>query len=224
MITTINEFKQSLNENFNAKVKITPDFYDEQPINIFTLINAENMNFGDWETAIKWLINELKMDEELYNYFRSELSTKDDVVIGDIKIAGMDVIDHLRLVDVEKYDLQDDNFNEEIDYSEAYFKIDKFLPDDQEIQDEYYEIIDSQNSTEERIKELTTFLYNYMDESEFETYLEEGQEYSINDFAKYIIDSNAIDNESNFNESLENDDDVDLSKELKNQLYIGDFE
>lgn len=219
MITTINEFKQSLNENFNAKVKITPDVYDEQPINIFTLIDAENMNFGDWETAVKWLINELKMDEELYYYFRSELSTKDDVVIGDIKIAGMDVIDHLSLVE------QDDDFeDEEVDYSEAYFKLDKFLPDNQEIQDEYYEIIDSQNSTEQRIKELTTFLYNYMDESEFETYLEEGQEYSINDFAKYIIDSNAIDNESNFNESLENNDDVDLSKELKDQLYIGDFE
>jgi len=144
MITSINEFKKTLiNENFNDKVKITPDVYDEQDINIFTLVDAENMNFGDWDTAIKWLIKTLRYDEELYNYLRSELSTKDDVVLGDIKIAGSDVIDHLRLVDDEKYYIEDE--------------------------DDFYE------------------------------------------------------DEDEFNESVENDD-VNLSKELKDQLYIGDFE
>lgn len=58
--------------------------------------------------------------------------------------------------------------------------------------------------------------------SEFKKFLNENN-ISISDFAKYIIDNNTI--EDNFNEALNTDDedDVNLSKELKDKLYIGDF-
>lgn len=110
LIKHLYNIKQPLNENFNSKVKITPDVYDGEPIKVFTLVDAQSMTFDLWESAIEWLIDTLKMDEELYNYLRMELSTKDDVIIGDIKMAGMDIIDHLPLVEQE----DEEEFNEAV--------------------------------------------------------------------------------------------------------------
>lgn len=114
--------------------------------------------------------------------------------------------------------------NSDDKYSEVYFKMDKFLPDDQELQEEYYDIIDSQISYEEKIQELATFLNEYIDEETFSSYMND-EEFSFSEFAKYIIDRDAVDPYPEYNESLniDDEDDVNLSKELKDKLYIGDF-
>jgi hypothetical protein len=48
------------------------------------------------------------------------------------------------------------------DYSEALFKIDKFLPEDEEVMQEYYDILDSDDSKEEKIESMIEFLNNYV--------------------------------------------------------------
>jgi len=68
-----------------------------------------------------------------------------------------------------------------LDYSEAQWKMDKFMPeDDPDLQDEYYEILDSGN-----VDALEEFLNTYADEEILYRYMPKGG--SIRGFAQYII-------------------------------------
>ena len=66
-------------------------------------------------------------------------------------------------------------------YNEAYFKIDKFMPDDKDIQDEFYKIID-----EKKVDELVEFIENNVnDEERMYSYFPENG--TILEFANHII-------------------------------------
>lgn len=72
------------------------------------------------------------------------------------------------------------------DYSEAGWKMDKFLPDDPDIQEEYYEILDDENlSHEVKVQALIEFFMNYADEDRMYSYFPKGG--NVTDFAKHLI-------------------------------------
>lgn len=73
-----------------------------------------------------------------------------------------------------------------VDYSEAIWKMDKFLPEDNDIQEEFNDILSSDNE-KEKVEQLTNFFENYMDEEAFKNYVPKG---TIKGFAKYFIDVN----------------------------------
>jgi len=92
------------------------------------------------------------------------------------------------------YDV-DESVNEassiEGDYAEAVWKMDKFMPDDFELQAEYYEILDDETKDEEqKIQELTEFFQEYADEEIMYRYFPKNG--SISGFAKYIVDEEAV--------------------------------
>jgi len=92
----IKEDVQTDAAKFNIDVK--PGEFDGKPINIWTMNIANDMKFGNWESAMRWLVDLWKSDEDLYYFFRGELSTSDELVIGDQIFAGIDVQDHMKLV------------------------------------------------------------------------------------------------------------------------------
>lgn len=109
-----------------------------------------------------------------------------------------------------------ENFNnkEKVDYSEAFFNLDKFMPDDEDIQNEYYSILDDTSMTdEEKIKELTSFFYEYIDKAAFDTYFEEPEdefgepnpnyvEFTIKEFAEYIVSLNGVNDDQTFESKI----------------------
>lgn len=92
----IKEDVQTDAAKFNIDVK--PGEFDGKPINIWTMNIANDMKFGNWESAMRWLIDLWQSNEDLYYFFRGELSTSDELVIGDQIFAGIDVQDHMKLV------------------------------------------------------------------------------------------------------------------------------
>lgn len=68
----------------------------------------------------------------------------------------------------------------ELDYSEASFKLDKFLPEDQEIQEEYYEIKETNDMKE--------FLETHAEEDRMYSYFPEGG--TIYGFSQYLANQN----------------------------------
>lgn len=80
---------------------------------------------------------------------------------------------------------EDDEDEGELDFSEIEWKLDKFMPEDEDVQKEYYEILDDETtSPEEKAKELEDFFNNYADEDRLNDYL--GKDRSIADFAAYL--------------------------------------
>jgi hypothetical protein len=71
------------------------------------------------------------------------------------------------------------------DYSEAEFKMDKYMPEDENAQNEYYEILDSEQSREEKVASLTMFFYDNADESVLRDYFPEGG--TVEEFAEYLM-------------------------------------
>ena len=69
-------------------------------------------------------------------------------------------------------------------YSLAHDKIDKMLPDDKEIQDEFFSIIDSDVDIDTKNSDMDEFLTNYLEEDRFYSYCKNG---NIKAFAEYII-------------------------------------
>lgn len=58
----------------------------------------------------------------------------------------------------------------EADYSELVFKMDKFMPEDEDIQNEYHEILDTESDS--KLEDLIIFFENNIqDESRFNTYM-----------------------------------------------------
>ena len=90
----------------------------------------------------------------------------------------------------EEYDIEEE-FNgegEDIDeeyvsYSEASEHMDKFMIDDVDLQDEFYELLDAKD-----VDDLKTFLENNIqDEERFESYLPDGG--TIKGFAQWLVDN-----------------------------------
>lgn len=72
-------------------------------------------------------------------------------------------------------------------YDEAAYKIDKFM--DEESSEEYYDILDCEESEEEKIEEMINFLgVNVIDEDRMYSYFPEGG--NIKEFAMYIVRNN----------------------------------
>lgn len=92
--------------------------------------------------------------------------------------------------DDEDYE-EDDEDDEALNYSEAHFKMDKFLADDIDLQDEYYEILNSDKPDEEKINDLETHLENScVDEDRFYRYA--GKNATWHGFAEYIVKQRAL--------------------------------
>lgn len=70
----------------------------------------------------------------------------------------------------------------------AYDKFDKYMPEDSEIQNEYYEILDGESTNNEKIDSLVEFIDIHADEDRLQSYLGEA---SIKELATYIIEKNA---------------------------------
>ena len=72
-------------------------------------------------------------------------------------------------------------------YDEAEWQMDKFLPETQELQDEYYEILDDEDmDDEEKIEVLADFIENNCEDEErmYSYFPENGSIYGL---AAYII-------------------------------------
>jgi hypothetical protein len=69
-------------------------------------------------------------------------------------------------------------------YAMAYDKIDKMLPDDPELQKEFYEIIDSEDEITTKYTEMEEFFVINIDEDRFDSYCKNG---NLKDFATYVV-------------------------------------
>jgi len=86
----------------------------------------------------------------------------------------------------------DESLNEkssiEGDYAEAQWKMDKFMPDDFDLQSEFYEILDDETkSKEEKIEELIEFFGNYADEETAMHYFPKNG--TLEGFVEYIVNN-----------------------------------
>ena len=83
---------------------------------------------------------------------------------------------------------------------EALWKIDKWMPEDSDLMQEYYNILDSEElSKEEKIEEIFNYLENYSNEEILYRYLDEN--ISLKEFAEFIVNNE----EESINESLNED-------------------
>lgn len=69
-------------------------------------------------------------------------------------------------------------------YAMAYGKIDKMLPDDSDLQKEFYEIIDSEDEITTKYTEMEEFFVINIDEDRFDSYCKNG---NLKDFAAYVV-------------------------------------
>jgi len=75
--------------------------------------------------------------------------------------------------------------SKDVDYGELYFKMDKYLPEDNDdAVEEYYEIVESNDSSEEKIKRLVDFFQTYGNSTIMEIYMPDWG--TLNGFAEYI--------------------------------------
>lgn len=77
--------------------------------------------------------------------------------------------------------------NDNLDYSETSWKMDKFMPDESEIQDEYYEILGQQGGDKEA--QLEDFFETNADEDSLNNYLPEDG--TLRGFCEYLVKENA---------------------------------
>ncbi len=78
-------------------ISITTGEFDGQEIDIWTMKSKLNKTFVDYEAAIDWLVNSWKKNDDLYQYFRGNLSTSDSLIIGNHEFVGIDIQDHMHL-------------------------------------------------------------------------------------------------------------------------------
>jgi hypothetical protein len=69
------------------------------------------------------------------------------------------------------------------DYSEASWKLDKFMPDDSEVQDEYYRFLDDND-----VDGLAEFIEMHCEEERMYNYFPKGG--TVLEFAEYLIKEN----------------------------------
>ena len=77
------------------------------------------------------------------------------------------------------------NASNTAEMSEALWKIDKWMPEDTKLQNEFSKIV-SKGSSESNITKLVGFFENNMDEEVFVKYAPNTQ---LKDFAKYVLKS-----------------------------------
>ena len=73
--------------------------------------------------------------------------------------------------------------NDGLDYSETSWKMDKFMPDDPDIQEEYYEILGSQGGDKEQ--ELEDFFECHAEEDMMERYFPEDG--TLRGFCEWLV-------------------------------------
>lgn len=78
-------------------IDIQDSEFDGKPIQRWEMIDAKKERFGNWETAMEWIKDKWKRDEDLYDFFYNNLGQSDDLVIGNQEFAGIDVQDHMDL-------------------------------------------------------------------------------------------------------------------------------
>ena len=119
------------------------------------------------------------MKEDFSNYENEDYE-------GDEKMSDEDINNNNIDDEVEDdYENEEEGFD---GYEEAAYKFDKFMPDDPEIQDEYYEILDSEDlEDEEKIEELAAFIEdNCEDEERMYSYFP--KDGTIEEFAAYLVE------------------------------------
>ena len=84
-------------------------------------------------------------------------------------------------------DDDDNDFDEdgELDFSEISWKMDKYMPEDEDIQREYHEILDGDSSRKNKIKEIIEFFNTYANDR-LDNYL--GNQ-KLKDFVAYLVDN-----------------------------------
>lgn len=89
--------------------------------------------------------------------------------------------------DYDEDEIFEDNISEESskDYKETNQKIEKFMPDDEELQEEFYEIFAANLPREKKFKLLLIFFKEHADEEMLEYYLPEGG--SLEEFIDYLL-------------------------------------
>ena len=91
---------------------------------------------------------------------------------------------------IKKVDVIEEDDNEP-DYSELSWKMDKYMPEETEIQDEYHEILsDEKMDKATKIAELVQFFNNHADEERMEDYMPDGG--TIEGFVAYLIGKSKI--------------------------------
>ena len=167
------EVEQIIKDN----VDISKLRYVDEAANIDEPLTEDGLDvFGDEE----WIINQVPEEDikNLSNAFKNSKYSND---------MGEDVTDDLEDDD----DDLDESLNESDksdDYTEAHWKMDKFMPDDPFLQTEFYEIIDDEeHSKEEKIEELINFFNEYADEEIMHRYFPKNG--TIEGFATYIIEN-----------------------------------
>jgi hypothetical protein len=71
------------------------------------------------------------------------------------------------------------------DYLELEFKMDKYMPEDETLQREYYGIIDSEDLYEKKVKDLKAFFMENADMSILNNYMPEGG--TLDDFITFLL-------------------------------------
>lgn len=72
---------------------------------------------------------------------------------------------------------------DKLDYSETSWKMDKFMPEESEIQNEYYEILEQQGGDKQ--SQLEDFFETHADEDRLKNYLP--KDGTIAGFCEYLI-------------------------------------
>lgn len=102
-----------------------------------------------------------------------------DVTIVQFKKAdGSVVYTHAQNVKVGKAKVTEAADKE--NYSELYHKMDKFMPDDPDLQDEYYEMLDNEDE-----KGLVAFFHEWSDSDAVRRYAGKGA--TVEGFVKYLL-------------------------------------
>ena len=74
------------------------------------------------------------------------------------------------------------------DFAEVVWKMDKWMPEDEELQNEYYSILDDPGlDHDEKVQQIQHFIEENADEYSLFKYM--SRQNSIQELAKYIVDS-----------------------------------
>jgi len=105
-------------------------------------------------------------------------------MICNMKIVNENIEDILKPKSKKEIDLAVKNLYKK--YGELEFKMDKYMPDDPELQAEYYEILDDPDmDIAEKQEKLIYFFNEYMLEERFCQYLPKGG--SLEGFVNFLI-------------------------------------
>lgn len=82
--------------SFNIEILNDKDQDLIEDIQIWTPLDAKDLKFTNWEDGLNWLINQWKSNEDLYNFYRTNLASNDELYIGQYGYMGADIQDHMK--------------------------------------------------------------------------------------------------------------------------------